>query len=252
MSIAVKQFVLGAAGSATAAGDVALAGGFLKFDLADSNVTAMVPSALRDYPISLSMIKGGVSATGVAETLRVITVTPTAANSTDYRLVLSAEKGTTFNNNLPNEVQSVFTHTTPASGGTATTIGDAFRAAINNHPYWNTRVVASGTTTLIITAKTGFPIFSVGVGANLAQALTTAGVQPIGIGATLLASGQFTDAAYGTPVSGQTYNVITFMYEVSNNGGLAGGVYERVYLYINNAANNSTLLGLLQGFLTYR
>lgn len=252
MSIAVKQYVLGAAAGATAAGDVAVNGGYLKFDIADANILPIVPSGLRDFPINLSLIKGGVYQAGVAETARVITITPTALNSTDYRLVLSAEKGVVFNNNLPNETQTAFYHTTPVSGGTATTISAAFIAAINAHPFWNTRVTASGTTTIVLTAKAGFPIFSVGVGANLAQVLTTAGVQSVGLGANLLASGYFTDASYGTPVSGQTYNVISFMYEVTDNGGLAGGVMERVYLYINNNANNATLLSLLQGFLTYR
>lgn len=252
MSIAIKQFVLGAAGSATAAGDAVLAGGYLKFDLADSNVTAIVPTFLRDYPINLGNIKGGVYQAGQAETLRVVTITPTAANSTDYRIVLSAEKGQAFSNNLPQEVQTVFSYTSKTSGDTATTIGDAFRTAINNHPYWNTRVAVTGTTTIIITAKAGFPIFSAGVGANLASVVSTPGAVAIGIGATMLASGLFTDATYGLPVSGQTYNVISFMYEVTDNGGLSGGVMERVYLYINNNANNSTLLGLLQGFLTYR
>lgn len=252
MAIAVKQFVIGAAGSATAAGDVANTGGYLKFDLADSNITAIVPSALRDFPMLLGGIKAGVYQAGAAETARVITITPTAVNSTDYRIVLSSEKGQVFSNNLPQEFQAVFTYSTKASGDTATTISAAFIAAINAHPYWSTRVTASGTTTIVLTAKAGFPIFSVGVGANLSQALTTAGAPGVGVGATLLSSGYFTDAAYGTPVSGQTYNVLSFMVEQVGNGGLHSGVFERWQIYINNNSNNATLLSLLQGLLVYR
>lgn len=254
MSIAVKQFVIGAAGSATAAGDVAASAGVLRFDLADSNVTGIVPVNLRNNPIVLAGVTGGMYQAGAAEVLRVITITPTAANSTDYRLVLSTEKGTTFNNNLPNETQGVFFHTTPASGATATTIGDAFRTAINNHPFWSTRVVASGTTTLIITAKAGFPIFSVGVGPNLAQVVTTAGSPSVGVGATLIASGTFptVDDGNGIPVSGQTYNVISYDYEIESKAAMGGAIREKHIFYVNNAANNSTLLSLLQPLLSTR
>jgi hypothetical protein len=253
MSVAVKQFVLGAAGSATAAGDVANVGGYLKFDLADSNVTNIVPAVLENFPVRISDISGGLYQAGAAEVLRVITVTPTAANSTDYRITLSAEKGQVSTNNLPNEVQTVFVHTT-AAGATATTIGDAFRAAINNHPYWSQRVAVTGTTTIIITAKAGFPIFSVGIGQLMTQAVTTAGSIAVGIGANLIASGLFptVDEGNGIPVSGQTYNVISYDYEVESRAALGGTVKEKHIWYVNSAANNSTLLGLLQGFLVYR
>ena len=254
MSIAVKQFVIGPAASATAAGDVAASAGVMRFDLADTNVTGVVPVNLRSYPVVLAGVTGGMYQAGAAETLRVITVTPTAVNSTDYRIVLSVEKGQTFNNNLPNEVQTVFYHTTPASGGTATTIGDAFRSAINNHPFWSTRVVVTGTSTIIITAKAGFPIFSVGIGLNLAQTVTTAGAPSVGIGATLLANGTFptVDDGNGLPVSGQTYNVISYDYEVESKAAMGGAIREKHIIYVNSNANNSTLLSLLQPLLSTR
>jgi len=157
MSLTQKYFCF-AANPAANDGTAVAKAGYLVLGGA-TNLPAS-PNILRNAPFQLNLIKNGVFKAYAAEVLRVITVTPTAANSTDYRLVLSAEKGLTFNNNLPNEIQSVFTHSTPASGATATTIGDAFRAAINAHPFWSTRVVATGTTTLIITAKAGFPIFS--------------------------------------------------------------------------------------------
>lgn len=254
MSIAVKQFVIGPAGSATAAGDVAASAGVMRFDLADSNVTGIVPVNLRSYPLVLAGVSGGMYQAGAAEVLRVITITPTAANSTDYRVVLSAEKGQAFSNNLPNEVQSVFYHTTPATGGTATTIGDAFRAAINNHPYWSTRVVASGTTTLIITAKAGFPIFSAAGGPLMATVVTTAGSPAVGVGAALIATGTFptVDDGNGIPVSGQTYNVISYDYEVESKAAMGGAVREKHIIYVNNNANNATLLSLLQPLLSTR
>ncbi len=259
MAIAVRQFVLGAAGSATASGDVANVGGYLKFDLADSNITAIVPTNLENFPVSISNISGGLYQAGAAEVLRIIVVTPTAANSTDYRITLSAEKGQAFNNNLPNEIQTVFSHTTPVSGGTRLTIVNAFVSAINNHPYWTTRVVATqtgsgGSETLTITARAGFPIFSVGVGQLMTQAVTQAGSPAIGIGASLLASGLFptTDDGNGLPVSGQTYNVISYDYEVESKAAMGHSVKEKHIWYINNASNNNTLLGLLQGFLVYR
>ena len=254
MSIAVKQFVIGAAGSATAAGDVAASAGVLRFDLADSNITGIVPANLRSFPIVLAGVSGGMYQAGAAEVLRVITITPTAVAGADYRITLSAEKGQVFNNNLPNEVQTVFTHTAP-SGATATTIGDAFRTAINNHPYWGPRVTVTGTTTIIITADAGFPVFSAGVGPNLAAVVTPgSGVPSVGIGATLLASGTFptVDDGNGLPVTGQTYNVISYDYEVESKAAMGGAIREKHIIYVNNAANNATLLSLLQGLLSTR
>ena len=253
MSIAVKQFVIGAAGSATAAGDVAASAGVLRFDLADSNVTGIVPVNLRNFPIVLAGVSGGMYQAGAAEVLRVITITPTAVAGFDYRITLSAEKGQVFNNNLPNEVQTVFTHTAPA-GATATTIGDAFRSAINNHPFWSTRVVVTGTTTIIITARAGFPIFSAAGGANLATVVTTAGSPAIGVGAALISSGTFptVDDGNGIPVSGQTYNVISYDYEVESRAAQGGAIREKHIFYVNNNGNNATLLSLLQGLLSTR
>ena len=254
MSITVKQFVIGPAGSPTVAADVTASAGVMRFDLADSNITGIVPVNLRSYPLVLAGVSGGMYQAGAAEVLRVITITPTAANSTDYRIVLSAEKGQTFNNNLPQEVQTVFYHTTPVSGGTATTIGDAFRAAINAHPYWNTRVTVTGTTTIIITAKAGFPIFSAAGGPLLATVVTTAGSPSVGVGAALLATGTFptVDDGNGLPVSGQTYNVISYDYEVESKAAMGGAIREKHIIYVNSAANNSTLLSLLQPLLSTR
>lgn len=246
MSLTQKYFCF-AANPAANDGTAVAKAGYLVLGGA-TNLPAS-PNILRNAPFQLNLIKNGVFKAYAAEVLRVITVTPTAANSTDYRLVLSAEKGLTFNNNLPNEIQSVFTHSTPASGATATTIGDAFRAAINAHPFWSTRVVATGTTTLIITAKAGFPIFSAAGGPLLATVVSTAGSPEYGAkGADLLATGQFSTDT-GLPVAGQTYSVMIFESKPQGESVLGNGADEKTYLYINNGGNYAALITALSALV---
>jgi len=225
-------------------------GGYLS--IGGTNTLAITPAALLNFQVPLLGVKNGFYKAYAAEVLRVVTITPTAANSTDYRLVLSAEKGQAFNNNLPNEVQTVFSHTTPVSGGTATTIGDAFRAAINNHPYWSTRVVASGTTTLIITAKAGFPIFSAAGGPLMATVVSTAGSPEYGAtGANLLASGYF-NSTVGLPLNGTNYGVFVFESYSSSEAVMSGtGDVEKNYFYIPSGGTgfNAALITALQALL---
>jgi hypothetical protein len=222
--------------------------GYLK--IGGTNTLVVTPAALQNFQIPLVGLKNGVYKVYTAETARVVTITPTAANSTDYRIILSAEKGQTFSNNLPNEVQATFTHTTAASGGTATTIGDAFRTAINNHPFWGSRVTCTGTTTLIITAKAGFPIFSAGVGANLAAVVSTAGNVELGAkGADLLASGNF-NATVGLPVSGTNYSVFIFETFSTSESVMSGhGDAEKNYIYLVPTGNNAALTTALTALL---
>ena len=224
--------------------------GYLK--IGGTNTLVITPAALQNFQVPLLGLKSGVYKVYTAETARVITITPTAVASTDYRVILSAEKGQAFNNNLPNEIQTIFTHTNPASGGTATTIGDAFRTAINNHPYWSTRVTASGTSTLIITAKAGFPIFSTGVGANLATVVTTAGnVELGGKGADLLATGNFNSTG-GLPVSGTNYGVFIFETFSTSEAVMSGtGDAEKNYIYIPSGGSgyNAALITALTTLL---
>lgn len=124
-------------------GTVTIKGGYVTFGGATN--LAVVPNILRSAPLTAEKIKNGFFAQYTAESLRISVITPTAANSFDYRITLSAEKGVVFDNNLPNEVQTVFTHTTPVSGGTRLSIVNAFVSAINSHPFWSTRVTASQT-----------------------------------------------------------------------------------------------------------
>jgi hypothetical protein len=224
--------------------------GYLK--IGGTNALANTPAALQNFQIPLLGIKNGTYKAYTAETARVITITPTAVNSTDYRITLSAEKGQAFNSNLPNEIQTVFTHTTPASGGTATTISAAFLAAINAHPYWSTRVTVTGSTTIIITAKAGFPIFSAGVGANLALVVTTAGnVELGGTGANLLATNYF-NATVGLPVSATNYGVFIFEAFSTSESVMSGhGDVEKNYIYIPSGGSgfNAALITALTTLL---
>ena len=250
MSMSQKYFCFPSIAATADDGTAVNKAGYLK--IGGTNTLAITPAALQNFQIPLLGIKNGVYKAYTAETARVITITPTAANSTDYRVTLSAEKGQAYNSNLPNEIQTVFTHTTPTSGGTATTIGDAFRSAINNHPYWSNRVTVTGTTTIIITAKAGFPIFSAGVGANLALVVTTAGnVELGGKGADLLATGYFNDTV-GKPVSGTNYGVFIFEAFSTSESVMSGhGDAEKNYIYIPSGGSgfNAALITALTTLL---
>lgn len=243
----VKYFCIpAAAASATATSEVTNTGGYLKFTGAS---LAALPNAMKNFQIQMNGIKNGVYKAYAAEVLRVITITPSAAANADYRVILSAEKGQEFNNNLPNEVQTTFTHTSPASGATATTIADAFRTAINNHPYWSQRVVASGTTTLVITAKAGYPIFSAGVGALMTAAVTTAGSPQYGEkGADLLATENFSTDA-GLPVSGTNYSVLSFEARPEGGAVISGGASQRYEIYLVDGGNNANMITALKALL---
>lgn len=121
--------------------------------------------------------------TTVAETAQVDTLTITAAASTYYRisLVQSLSNGVVLS--------QTFDYTSKSSGDTATTIGDVFRSMINNS---NFEIVASGTTTLVLTANAGNPVFTssvLGSTGTIVIALTTPGVYAVNTYASLVANG---------------------------------------------------------------
>jgi len=124
----------------------------------------------------------------VAETLQVATITPTAVASTAYGITISQ-----YDYNTGNPIVKQYYYTTAASGDTATTIGDAFRSQINADP--TIKVAATGTTTLVLTAETGYAQFQViktgsTVGnTSLAVVATTPGVVAIGTLAALARQG---------------------------------------------------------------
>lgn len=124
------------------------------------------------------------------ELLQIVTVTFTSADSTLFQLTI---------NQVVNGRTQVFQvpYTTPASSNTATTIGDAMRSSINLMS--GIGVVATGTATLILTAKTGSPSFSVvnaGIG-TFTQATTVSGKTAFTGGTVVAATGVFTKTAHG-------------------------------------------------------
>lgn len=240
------------AAGATATTDAANKGGYLNFT--GANTLAITPAALRNFPIYLLGVKNGTYKAYAAEVLRVVVVTPTSANNTDYRVVLSAEKGQTFDNNLPQEIQAVFQYTSDSSASRLKIV-NAFVAAINAHPFWSTRVVATqtggaGTETLTVTAKAGFPIFALGVGANLSASVTTPGSPQIGAtGAQLLASGNFS-SVNGLPVSGTNYSALIFDSYSGTEAVMSGsGDVEKTIIYIVDGGNNANLITALSALL---
>lgn len=174
-----------------AAADLTLAKGILKIANTTDN-----KFPLTGIPYD-GMTTGGI-VVAVTEVLQVDTITPTAANSTEYTLTLTQL--------IDGEIKrKTFSHTSPASGATATTICNAFRSMINASSEF--QITASGTTTLVLTADAGYSQFkTTAVTSNLALVNTTAGVYPKGQGADLIAAG-IEDA-----VSGQAYDAITFEY----------------------------------------
>ena len=241
-----------AAAAPTNLTDAANKGGYL--NITTANALAITPAALRNFPIYLLGVKNGTYKAYAAEVLRVVLVTPTAVNNTDYRVVLSAEKGQTFDNNLPQEIQAVFQYTSTASA-TRLAIVNAFVAAINAHSFWSTRVVATqtggaGTETLTVTAKAGFPIFALGVGANLSASVTTAGSPQIGAtGAQLLATGYF-NSTTGLPVAGTNYSALIFdSYSGTEAVGSGTGDVEKSIIYIVDGGTNANLIAALSNLL---
>jgi hypothetical protein len=89
-----------------------------------------------------------------AEVSGVVTITPTAANLTDYNFYINAFSLST---GLPKVLNVSFTS---ASGADATTISNQARAIINADT--DLSVIASGTATIVLTAKVSQPFFVVG------------------------------------------------------------------------------------------
>lgn len=88
------------------------------------------------------------------EQLGVVTITPTAANNTVYTFYVNAFSMTT---GLPKVVNVSFTS---AASADATTISNQARAIINADT--DLSVIASGTSTIVLTAKATQPFFVVG------------------------------------------------------------------------------------------
>lgn len=239
MSATIKKFVWNGTALTTAA-EVSTTN-YLKLS---GNAAANAPQALKDNALKISNIYNGQFFATEAEVARVVTIAVTASVGAEYKVTLTAEKGPSYSGGTSvNEIQNVFTHTAP-TGATQNTIVAAFTAAINNHPFWSTRVTASGTTSLVLTAKTGFPIFGYSVYGPLAATLSTAGTAGVGIGNYLLLDPTMpTDTYYGAVTAGQTYHVFTFMYKVPSEAVMGQEISEKYVLYVNSNTNNGAVTG---------
>ena len=171
-----------------------------------------------------------------AETLQVTTVTPTAAASSTYSLYISQ-----YNSNTGSIMTRFYTYTTASSGDTATTIGDALRAQINaDQSNGVIQVVGTGTTTLILTAQAGYPVFAVtlvSLGGGLAQSTGTAGVVGYGSSTSLAAEGY-------TGYTGTTYTRwhLEFYARLNESNTLAQGQRVAWDAFLNTAATNYAAL----------
>jgi hypothetical protein len=189
----------------------------------------------------------------VAATAQVSTITPTNAASSEFSIQISM-----IVNGMAKQV--VLSTVTAASGSSATTICDAWRAQIA--PLITSgqldTITATGTSTLILTASTTVPIFTVtqvymgGGNVNgftpaipsgvIGIVLTTPGVVPNGTYATLTAQGITTVPAL---VSGQSYSQIRIVYRQTSDSERAGDVAAarnvHTVLYNASATNHAAL-----------
>ena len=168
----------------------------------------------------------------VTEVLQVTTVTPTAVASTTYGITISQ-----YDYATGNAIVRQYFYTTAASGDTATTICNSFRTQINNDAV--IKVAATGAATLILTAETGYPQFTViftNGNASLAQSTGTAGVVAVGTTAAL--------ARQGITVTGASYTQVHIEYNQRSGLNLKDQVtLASVFdLYINQADANRAAL----------
>ncbi len=200
-----------------------------------------------------------------SETLGVVTFTVAAATpafSTVYSLNLQIE------NPAPTGTQDaviskVITITTPAVGTlTPTTVSDQFRAAINAQ--LGTYVLATGTTTLIVTALAGYPFLSGGWAVNPDASTvvqTTLGIEKRGTPTYMAYLGVGDNAqtiwASGTrgTLAGSAYTL--YAVQVANAIGtdhsFRANQLAVTCLWINESATNASTLvtdidGIMQGF----
>lgn len=179
----------------------------------------------------------------VTEVLQVTTGTPTAANSTLYTIVL------TYTNKVTRIIEAKEFNFLSDASATATEICDGFRRQINA---LNAiiPVVASGTTTLVLTAQAGFSDFQVlsnGVGV-IAFATGTAGVTRVGYGEDIKAS--FPDAAV---VNTSYYTQVIMDYEASGDSTQtmrSPNVVNRAAVFVLSGATNAATLVGTYGTLT--
>lgn len=203
-------------------------------DLAVVNGLIRSGNPLTDVCMFDSITKASITAP-VTEVLQITTITPAAVASTRYGITLSQ-----YDYATGNAIVRSYEYTTASSGDTPTTIGNSFRSQINADPA--IKVAATGTTTLILTAETGYPVFQViltgsTVGnASLAPVTGTAGVVAVGTTAAL--------ARLGITLPSASYTQVHIEYNQKSGTSLKDQVtLASVWdLYISQGATNRAAL----------
>lgn len=232
-------------------------------------------------PIPSASIKSVTITSPVAAVAGVITITPTAANSTLYKFTINA-----YNTETGNTQVLPVSYTSLASGDTATTICDALRAQINNASGFS--VAATGTATLVLTGlttpasgTTPYVTFSVGgasaslssasssgaavvIFPNLSAVRTTQSVVGYGLGSILLtkynptSSFNLNYAQAADIVTTNSYAEVDIQYVTPDTGIAVSNVQSlnEATILVNTAATNyadllgtyGTLTGLQAGY----
>lgn len=181
-----------------------------------------------------------------AETLGVITLTPTgAANSLEYGIQLTQlNPGAT--GTAQKQITKNITVTTPATGAvSATTICDQFKNEyFNVQSTFNVTVNATGAGTLVITAVAGSPFIfakwlNLGGGASTDLVNTTAGIDTRGTPTDMQALGVSSSLTTGT---GYTLYSFRSLHEVGESNRSVETQYEDIYLWLNESMTNYAAL----------
>ena len=183
-----------------------------------------------------SSISSVVITPAAPEALQVSTVTPTVANEAVYSMPFVY---TDVNSGM---IESVNLTVTSSSSSSASEICDAFRALITANTALNSIVTVSGSTTLVINAKAGFPTFSVATSDAKLSVVTSAGSPSVGTGTSLIAKYPSTAGYYNAGgfsaassiVASNTYTEVTVSSVVGNSA---------VILVKTGATNYDDLLG---------
>jgi hypothetical protein len=181
---------------------------------ADITQTAGVLGITGCPPMKYSLIRnaGNGYMKKVTEYVGSITVTPTAANSSTYTLVI-----TQYNAVIGRTVTEQVSYTTAASGDTATTICNAWRAQLAL--FSDLKVAGTGTATLIITATASVrsAVFNVvSIAGNTSVASTAANYAAI-VSSTNATPTVVTTAA-NTWVVGQLITISEHLVNTAANG----------------------------------
>lgn len=206
-------------------------------------------------PLEITFLSGFTKKVGTLGTSRQITVTPVAANSTEFKLQLTAMKNEITSPFGAGVINSLFVFTSDASGtvseivdGLCATIVPGLPAATNSgsaNGYTVTKTGASGNRTAFVvttvnTAEFDFSGQSL-VGSLIGVVNTTAVyAAPVGVGATL--------ALIGVPgaTAGILYTVYnSFVSKPKLNGGVTPGIDNvQVSLYFAAGSSGITALDL--------